>query len=98
MARQRGGGRTHRGRGAAFPAVTAAQQSYLDYWKGKGVDVQPFLDAAAATDVMPAPHGPRAQTGQSAADEVLKEVFLGRIPVAQGMKQAQDAANAAIRG
>lgn len=84
--------------GAAFPAVTAAQQSYLDYWKGKGVDVQPFLDAAAATDVMPAPHGPRAQTGQSAADEVLKEVFLGRIPVAQGMKQAQDAANAAIRG
>jgi len=83
--------------GAAFPAVTEAQQSYLDYWQGEGIDVQPFLDAAAATDVMPAPHGARAQTGQQAADEILKEVFLGRIPVADGMKQAQDAANAAIQ-
>jgi multiple sugar transport system substrate-binding protein len=84
--------------GAAFPAVTAAQQGYLEHWKSQDVDVQPFLDAAAATEVVPAPHGARAQTGQAAADEVLKEVFLGRIPVPAGMKQAQDAANAAIAG
>lgn len=44
--------------GAAFPAVTAAQQAYLDYWKGQDVDVQPFLDAAAATDTMPARTAP----------------------------------------
>ncbi|MFB9378202.1 ABC transporter substrate-binding protein [Kineococcus gynurae] len=82
--------------GAAFPAVTAAQQGFLDYWKGQGVDVQPFLDAAAAEKTMGAPRGPKAQIGSTAAEPALQEVFAGRLPVAEGLKQAQDAANAAI--
>ena len=82
--------------GAAFPAVTAAQSSYLDFWAGRGVDVQPFLDAAAGPTIG-APSGPKAQTGQQAAQPILQEVFAGRVPVAEGMKRAQDAANAAIR-
>lgn len=81
--------------GAAFPAVTAAQQGYLDYWKEQGVDVQPFLDAASGPTIE-APHGAKAQTGMLAAEPILQEVFAGRLAVPDGLRQAQDAANAAV--
>ncbi|WP_211319745.1 ABC transporter substrate-binding protein [Quadrisphaera granulorum] len=83
--------------GAAFPAVTAAQQTYLDYWKQQGVDVSPFLDAAAGETIR-APFGRRAQIGGQAAQPFLREVIAGRLAVADGMRQAQDAANTAIAG
>ena len=81
--------------GSAFPAVLGAQQTYLDYWAGEGVDVTPFLDAAEGTTIG-APHGAKAGAGTTAAAEVLKEVFLGRLDVTTGLTQAQQAANAAI--
>ncbi|SDB94545.1 carbohydrate ABC transporter substrate-binding protein, CUT1 family [Sanguibacter gelidistatuariae] len=82
--------------GSAFPAVTGAQQAYLDYWAGQGVDVTPFLDAAEGATIG-APHGAEAGPGANAAAEVLKEVFLGRLDVATGLSQAQEAANTAIK-
>lgn len=82
--------------GSAFPAVTGAQQTYLDYWDGEGVDVAPFLDAAEGATIG-APHGAKAGAGATAAAEVLKEVFLGRLDVTTGLAQAQEAANTAIK-
>lgn len=82
--------------GSAFPAVLGAQQTYLDYWSGEGVDVTPFLDAAEGTTIG-APHGAKAGAGATAAAEVLKEVFLGRLDVPTGLTQAQEAANSAIK-
>lgn len=81
--------------GSAFPAVLGAQQTYLDYWAGEGVDVTPFLDAADGATIG-APHGAKAGAGATAAAEILKEVFLGRLDVAAGVTQAQEAANSAI--
>jgi multiple sugar transport system substrate-binding protein len=83
--------------GYAFPGVTAAEPDFVAYWRKQGVDVQPFLDAARGT-TFPAPVGPRVNAGATAAEPVLQQIFLGRTPVAAGLRKAQDAANRAIAG
>lgn len=83
--------------GYAFPGVTSAQSAYVDYWKEKGVDIQPFLDAAEGTTV-PGPSGPRVQAGTNAIEPILKEMFLGRKPVEDALKEGQQAGNEAIEG
>ncbi|BCY12638.1 sugar ABC transporter substrate-binding protein [Actinoplanes sp. L3-i22] len=82
--------------GYAFPGVTAAQPAFVDYWRTRGVDVRPFLDAAAGT-TFPAPVGPRVGAGGTAYTPILQQVFLGQLDVARGLRQAQDAGNAAMR-
>lgn len=83
--------------GAAVPAVTAAQKDYFDYWKGEDVDVQPFFDVIDddAKTIAP-PTGPSYAKGLAAYDPIFKEVFAGTAGVADGLKKAQEAANAAI--
>ncbi|MBM7784850.1 ABC transporter substrate-binding protein [Tenggerimyces flavus] len=82
--------------GYAFPGVTAAQQGFVDYWSKEGVDVKPFIDAASGKTI-PAPIGPRANAGATAVEPILKEVFLGRKPVADGLAEAEKAGNEAIK-
>ncbi len=79
-----------------YTGVTAAQPAFVDYWKKLGVDVQPFLDAATGT-TFPAPVGPRVSAGGTAVTPILQQVFLGQVGVADGLRKAQDAANAAIK-
>jgi multiple sugar transport system substrate-binding protein len=82
--------------GYAFPGVTSAQQGFADYWSKEGVDVKPFIDAASG-ETIPAPIGPRANAGATAVEPILKEVFLGRKPVAEGLAEAEQAGNEAIK-
>jgi multiple sugar transport system substrate-binding protein len=82
--------------GAALPAVTAAQQGYYDYWEGQGVDTRYFGDESG-TATIPAPSGPKFEAASTAFNPILNEVFAGRTPVAEGLQQAQDAGNAALR-
>jgi multiple sugar transport system substrate-binding protein len=82
--------------GAALPAVTAAQQGYYDYWEGQGVDTRFFGDEGG-TATIPAPSGPKFEAASTAFNPILNEVFAGRLPVQQGMQQAQEAGNAAMR-
>ncbi len=82
--------------GYALPGVVAVEPEFTAYWRRQGVDVRPFLDAAAGP-TFPAPAGPRAQAGADAALPYLREVFQGRLPVADGLRRAQDAANQALR-
>ena len=82
--------------GAALPAVTAAQQGYYDYWEGQGVDTRFFGDEGG-TATIPAPSGPKFEAASTAFNPILNEVFAGRTPVAEGLQQAQDAGNAALR-
>lgn len=81
--------------GAALPGVISAQQSYLDYWETEGVDVSPFLEATTGLTAE-APRGTGGPASNEASLPILREVFLGRIPVAEGLSQAQQAANDAI--
>jgi multiple sugar transport system substrate-binding protein len=82
--------------GAALPAVTAAQQGYYDYWEGQGVDTRWFGDEGG-TATIPAPSGPKFEAASTAFNPILNEVFAGRTPVAEGLQQAQDVGNAALR-
>jgi len=82
--------------GAALPAVTAAQQGYFDYWKGLGVDTRYFGDEGG-TATIPAPSGPKFGPASTAFEPILNEVFAGRTPVTEGLQQAQDTGNAALR-
>ncbi|MCX7522776.1 sugar ABC transporter substrate-binding protein [Microbacterium sp. STN6] len=84
--------------GANLPAVTAAQQTYFDYWKGQGVDVSPFFDVIKDNPTIPAPTGANFNAAGSAYKPILDEVFLGRLPVDKGLAQAQAAANKAMAG
>lgn len=85
--------------GANLPAVTAAQQVYFDYWKSKGVDVTPFFDVIKdGAPTIAAPVGANFNAAYAAYTKVLNEIFLGRVSVAQGTQQADDAANKAMNG
>lgn len=83
-------------RGIAFPAVVEAQQAFVDYWAAQGVDVQVFIDAANGKTI-PAPIGPMVGAGANETTPILQEMFLGNIPVAEALRQAQDAGNEAMQ-
>jgi multiple sugar transport system substrate-binding protein len=82
--------------GYAFPGVTAAQPAFVDYWKKQGVDLTPFVSASTGT-TFPAPVGPRIAAGDTATGPVLQQVFLGQLGVAEGLRKAQQAGNAAMK-
>lgn len=84
--------------GANLPGVLAAQQVYFDYWKQHGVDVTPFFNVIKDNPTIPAPVGANYNAASTAAGPYLDSVFLGQVPVAQGLKEANDAANQAIGG
>ena len=84
--------------GANLPGVLAAQQVYLDHWASKKVPLDPFFLVIKKTTPIPAPVGANFAAGFTAINTVLNEVFLGRTPVAEGLKQANEAGNAAIAG
>ncbi|PEG34607.1 sugar ABC transporter substrate-binding protein [Mycolicibacterium agri] len=81
-------------RGAAVPAVLAAQRVYFDYWARRGVDVRPFFTVLDGPRI-PAPGGAGFPAGFQALQPYFDEMFLGRADVATTLAQAQAAANAA---
>lgn len=81
-------------KGAAVPAVLNAQPVYFDYWKQRGVDVQPFFQVLDGPRI-PAPGGAGFPAGFQAVRPFFDEMFLGRAPVAATLTAAQRAANAA---
>ncbi|HEU0257121.1 MAG TPA: sugar ABC transporter substrate-binding protein [Microbacteriaceae bacterium] len=84
--------------GANLPAVTAAQQTYFDYWKGQGVDVTPFFQVIKDKPTIPAPFGAGFAAASTAYKPIFNEIFLGRTPVKAGLEEAQAAANKAFTG
>jgi multiple sugar transport system substrate-binding protein len=83
-------------RGAAIPAVLAAQRVYFDYWTDHGVDVTPFFTVLDGPRI-PAPGGAGFPAGEQALKPYFDEMFLGRADVATALREAQAAANAAAQ-
>lgn len=81
--------------GVAFPGHTDAQQAFVDFWKGKRIDVQQFIEAAK--DPAPADTGAKANAGLMAALPVFQDIFAGRIAAAAGLPKAQKAGNDAMK-
>lgn len=73
-----------------------ARTSYLDYWKQQGADVAPFFDVIENGTITP-PGGAKYASAEQAFRPITDEMFLGRRPVAEALKAAEDAANAAIK-
>ena len=82
--------------GAALPAVTAAQQSYYDFWKAKQVDTTQFGEASG-TAIIEAPFGAKFLDANNAYNPIFKEIFAGRLAVNTGLQKAQAAANSASK-
>ncbi|RWZ51122.1 sugar ABC transporter substrate-binding protein [Labedella phragmitis] len=82
--------------GAVVPGVTDAQSTFFDYWDEQGVDIDPFFEVGE--DTIPAPTGPDFAKAFEQYDPILRDVFLGVLPVETGLRQAEDAANTAITG
>ena len=83
--------------GAALPACLDAQQAYRDVWADRGVDLSPMLDILESETVQ-APQGARYASASRAMEQTLNEVFLGRVDVAVGLRDAQRAGNGAMDG
>jgi multiple sugar transport system substrate-binding protein len=81
-------------RGAAIPAVLAAQPVYYKYWKSRGVDVSPFFRVLDGPRI-PAPGGAGFAAGFDALKPYFDEMFLGRSDVPTSLSDAQRAANSA---
>ncbi|MFI2285574.1 ABC transporter substrate-binding protein [Nocardia beijingensis] len=81
--------------GAAIPAVVSEQQRYRDYWAGKRVDVSPFFDVLRGPRISSG-GGPGFSAALRAADPILAEMYLGRIPVPEALSRARAAAEAAV--
>lgn len=81
--------------GAAFPAAVEAQQTFTDYWTEQGVDTQAFVEQAAGLST-PAPLGPSSNAGLNAIGGYFPDMFLGDLPVAEALAEAQAAGNEAI--
>lgn len=84
--------------GAAVPALKSAQKSYFDYWKKNDVDVKPFFDVLDGGTSIPAPTGPSYDKGFAEFDPLFQQIFTGKLDPADGLQQAEDAANRAIAG
>jgi len=83
-------------KGAAIPAVLAAQPVYTDYWRSRGVDVGPFFKVLNGPRIA-APGGAGFAAGFDALKPYFDEMFLGRRDVPSTLAEAQVAANAATQ-
>jgi multiple sugar transport system substrate-binding protein len=83
-------------KGAAIPAVLAAQPVYHKYWASRGVDVSPFFKVLNGPRI-PAPGGAGFAAGFDALKPYFDEMFLGRADVATTLADAQSAANSAAQ-
>ena len=81
-------------KGVAFPGHVEAQDAFIAFWEGKGVDVSVFVEAAK--NAAEADTGARANSGLTAAIPIFQEVFIGRLSAADGIPQAQEEGNAAM--
>lgn len=80
--------------GSAVPAVTDARAVYDEYWAAEGVDTAAFFSVLEGAEIMPPVTGQNFGQQMEAFQPILKDVFLGRTPVAEGLQQAQDAVDA----
>lgn len=79
--------------GSLIPAVTAAQQSYFDYWDSKGVDARLFPEGVQ-DGILKNDPVPNAQAATADLDAAWKEIFAGRAAnIPEALKDAQNDAN-----
>ncbi len=78
--------------GYIIPALTDAGAGYVDFWKGKGIDVQPYLDSAAGTTVN-MPVGEDWVAKDPEINKAASDIFLDKLPIAEITAKMDEIAN-----
>jgi multiple sugar transport system substrate-binding protein len=81
--------------GYIWPGIESLDSTYLDYWKKKGIDMQPFLTEAKGKTVT-YPIAPGGKQAITEATNDLGPAYLGTSSVAQAVSAAATAANQAL--
>lgn len=81
--------------GYVWPAIESLDSTYLNYWKQKGLDMQPFLTEAKGRTVT-YPISPGGKQAITEATNDLGPAFLGTSPVQSSVSAAASAANQAL--
>jgi multiple sugar transport system substrate-binding protein len=87
--------------GFVWPAIQSQDQSFVQYWQKKGIDVSPFLKEAQGTTVaFPITFG--YNEASTDINDIFNEMYLGDLSVpdatSQAVQQANDAARVAANG
>ncbi|YCK39407.1 ABC transporter substrate-binding protein [Actinomadura sp. ATCC 39365] len=82
--------------GYVFPALNGLSQGYVDYWKSKKLDVSPFQkESEGQTFPLPVTTG---FTGfETKLNQILNEMYLGKLTPQQAADQAVAAGNASVK-
>ncbi len=87
--------------GYVWPAIKSEDQTFVDAWRKKGIDVSPFLKEAQGTTLtFPITFG--YNEGSINVTSIFNQMYLGQIPVSdaadQAVLQANQAAQSAVIG
>ena len=82
--------------GYIWPAVKNLDSTYQDYWRGKGIDVSPYLEEANGKTIS-YPVTPGYTAAAQKIDNIFNLMYLGQLPVAAATTQAVQAANQAVQ-
>jgi multiple sugar transport system substrate-binding protein len=82
--------------GFVWPGIQSEDQSFLQYWQKKGIDVSPYLkEAQGKTVTFPITFG--YNEASIKITTIFNQMFLGQIPVPQATNQAVQQANQAVQ-
>lgn len=82
--------------GTVWPGVQSADQSFLQYWQQKNLDVSAFLQEAQGTTVsFPITSG--FSEAFTKINDIFNQMYLGQIPVQQATDSAVQQGDAAIQ-
>jgi multiple sugar transport system substrate-binding protein len=82
--------------GYIWPGIKSEDQSFLQYWQGKGIDVSPFLkEAQGATLTFPITFG--YNEASIKINDIFNQMYLGQITVSNATNQAVQQANQAVQ-
>lgn len=87
--------------GYVWPGIKSVDQSFVQYWQGKGIDVSPYLkEAQGKTITFPITFG--YNEASTDINNVFNQMYLGQIPVPtatdKAVQQANQAAQSASSG
>jgi multiple sugar transport system substrate-binding protein len=75
--------------GYIWPGIASIDNTFLNYWKAKGIDVSPFLDEAEdSAHLETLPVAPEAGQVITSLSQDLGPAWLGQEPVAQAVSTA----------
>ncbi|MFI7688106.1 ABC transporter substrate-binding protein [Nonomuraea sp. NPDC049655] len=82
--------------GYVFPALNGLSQGYVDYWKSKKLDVSPFQEESEG-QTFPLPVTTGFTGFENKLNQILNEMYLGKLTPQQAADQAVAAGNASIK-